>query len=155
MVSITYMKIIMCGVPASVLYNFSACVFRAKGDSRTPFIILSLSGIVNVLLNLVFVIVFGMGVSGVALATIISQYISAATVIILLMRTNESYRLDIRKLGVDFTMLKRILSVGIPSGIQSAFFAVSNMLVQSAVNTLTVPEVGGNTVGNTIESYIC
>ena len=151
--AITYMKIIMCGVPASVLYNFSACVFRAKGDSRTPFIILSLSGIVNVLLNLVFVIVFGMGVSGVALATIISQYISAATVIILLLRTKESYRLDIRKLGVDFTMLKRILSVGIPSGIQSAFFAFANMLVQSAVNTLSVPEVGGNTVGNTIESY--
>lgn len=151
--AISYMRIIMCGVPASVLYNFAASVFRAKGDSKTPFIILSLSGIVNVVLNLVFVIIFKMGVAGVATATIISQYISATAVIILLIRTRESYRLDIRRLGVDFVMLKRILTVGVPSGIQSAFFAVSNMLVQSAVNTLSVPEVGGNTVGNTIESY--
>ncbi len=151
--AITYMRIIMCGVPASVLYNFSACVFRAKGDSRTPFVILSLSGLVNVALNLVFVIIFKMGVSGVAVATIISQYISAAVVIILLIRTRESYKLYISKLGIDPVMLKRILTVGIPSGIQSAFFALSNMLVQSAVNTLSVPEVGGNTVGNTIEGY--
>ena len=151
--AIAYMRIIMCGLPASSLYNFASCVFRAKGDSRTPFIILSLSGIVNVLLNLVFVIAFGMGVAGVALATIIAQYISAAAVIILLIRTDEAYRLELKKLGIDFPMLKRILAVGIPSGIQSAFFAVSNMLVQSAVNTLSAPEVGGNTVGNTIESY--
>ena len=151
--AVSYMRIIMCGVPASVLYNFSACVFRAKGDSRTPFIILSLSGIVNVILNLIFVIVFHMGVAGVATATIISQYISATAVIVLLMRTRESYRLELRKLGIDPIMLKRILTVGVPSGVQSAFFAVSNMLVQSAINTLSVPEVGGNTVGNTIESY--
>ena len=151
--AINYMQIIMCGVPASVIYNFAACVYKAKGDSRTPFIILSLSGIVNVVLNLIFVIIFGMGVAGVATATIISQYISAATVLILLMRSRESYRLDIRRLGVDFVMLKRILTVGVPSGIQSAFFAFSNMLVQSAINTLSVSEVGGNTVGNAIDSY--
>ena len=151
--SVTYMRIIMCGVPASVLYNFAACVYRAKGDSRTPFIILSLSGLVNVALNLVFVIAFKMGVAGVATATIVSQYISAAVIIILLIKTRESYRLNLRRLCIDPVMLKRILTVGIPSGIQSAFFALSNMLVQSAVNTLSVPEVGGNTVGNTIEGY--
>ena len=151
--AVTYMRIIMCGVPASVLYNFSASVFRAKGDSRTPFIILSLSGLANVLLNLVFVIVFDMGVAGVATATIISQYISAIVILALLMRTDESYRLEIKSLRIDPQMLKRILTVGVPSGIQSAFFSLSNMLVQSAVNTLTVPEVGGNTVGTTIEGY--
>lgn len=148
-----YMSIIMCGVPASVMYNFAACVFRAKGDSRTPFIILSLSGLVNVGFNLVFVMGFGMGVEGVAIATIISQYISAAVVLILLMRTRESYRLEVRRLGIDMTMLKRILVVGIPSGIQSSLFAVSNMLVQSSVNKLTIPEIGGNTVAGTIENY--
>ena len=148
-----YMRIILCGVPASVLYNFSAAVFRAKGDSKTPFIILSLSGLVNVGLNLVFVIVFKMGVAGVAVATITSQYISAAVIIILLSITSESYKLNIRKLGIDIRVLKRILAVGIPSGIQSAFFALSNMLVQSAVNTLTIPEIGGNTVAMTIENY--
>lgn len=148
-----YMRIILCGVPASVLYNFSAAVLRAKGDSKTPFIILSLSGLVNVGLNLVFVIVMRMGVAGVAVATIISQYISAIVVIVILSVTKESYKLDIRKLGIDVRVLKRILMVGVPSGIQSAFFALSNMLVQSAVNTLTIPEIGGNTVAMTIENY--
>lgn len=148
-----YMRIIMCGVPASVMYNFAACVFRAKGDSQTPFIILSLSGLVNVALNLVFVIGCGMGVEGVAIATIVSQYISAAVVLILLMRTREAYRLELKNLGIDKTMLKRILVVGLPSGVQSSFFAVSNMLVQSSINTLSIPEIGGNTVAATIESY--
>lgn len=148
-----YMKIIMCGVPGTVMYNFASSVFRAKGDSKTPFIILTTTGLINVALNLVFVILLRMGISGVALATIIAQYISAAVVIILLMRTKESYRLRLNKLGMDSAMLKNVLVVGIPSGIQSAFFAVSNMLVQSSVNTLSIPEVSGNTVGGTIESY--
>ncbi len=148
-----YMQIIMCGVPASVMYNFASSVFRAKGDSKTPFVILASTGIVNVFLNLIFVIAFGMGVAGVALATIISQYLSAAAVILLLMLTNESYKLRLNKLGISLPMLKRILVVGIPSGIQSAFFATSNMLVQSSVNTLSIPEIGGNTVGGAIDSY--
>lgn len=148
-----YMQIIMCGVPASVLYNFTVCVLRAKGDSKTPFVILSLSGLVNVGLNLIFVIIFKMGIAGVAVATIISQYISAASVIIILLKTKECYRLVPKKLGIDVAMLKRILTVGIPSGVQSAFFALSNMLVQSAVNMLTLTQIGGNTVGGTIENY--
>lgn len=148
-----YMRIIMCGVPASVMYNFASCVFRAKGDSKTPFIILASTGLVNVALNLVFVIAFRMGVAGVALATIISQYLSAAVVLNLLMRTKESYRLKLNKLGINPIMLKRLLIVGLPSGIQSALFSLSNMLIQSSINTLSIPEVGGATVGSSIEGY--
>jgi len=148
-----YMQIIMCGVPASVVYNFASCVFRAKGDSRTPFVILSLSGIANVVLNLVFVILFSMGIAGVAVATVISQYISAAAVIILLFTTKKSYRIDPRKLTLDPVIIKRILLIGIPSGLQGVLFSISNMIVQSSVNPLSTAEVGGNTVGGTIEGY--
>ena len=148
-----YMQIVMCGVPGSVMYNFASSVFRAKGDSKTPFIILTSTGLVNVVLNLVFVIVFGMGIAGVAVATITAQYLSALAVLILLMRTDESYKLTLKKLRISLPMLKRILVVGIPSGIQSGFFAVSNMLVQTSVNTLSLPEIGGNTVGSAIDSY--
>lgn len=149
-----YSMIIFCGLPATAVYNFGASVLRATGNSSTPFLILALTGLINVALNLVFVILFGMGVAGVALATVVSQYASAALVVAVLMRTQEPYRLSLRRLGIDGTVFKRILLIGIPSGLQSIFFNFSNMMVQSSVNTFSTPEVSGKTVASEIEGYV-
>ncbi len=151
--SLLYIRIICLGIPGLSVYNFGAAILRAGGNSKTPLIILSLSGIINVILNMLFVIVFGMDVEGVALATIISQYASAAAVIFVLCRTNESYAFSFKRLGFDGSSLKKILLLGIPSGVQSSLFSVSNIIVQSAVNTFPLETISGNTIGNTIEGF--
>ncbi len=148
-----YIRIICLGIPGISVYNFGAAILRAGGNSKTPLIILSLSGIANVILNMIFVIVFGMDVEGVALATIISQYASAIAVIFVLCRTKECYVFSFKKLGFDGTSLKKILFLGIPSGVQSSLFSLSNMIIQSAVNTFPLESISGNTIGSTIEGF--
>ena len=151
--AVLYISIIFMGLPGSALYNFGATAMRATGNSRTPLIILGLSGLVNVILNLFFVIVCKMTVDGVALATIISQYLSAFAVLFLLHRSDECYSFRFSKLKIDRRMLLRILRIGLPAGVQSSLFAVSNMLIQSSVNTFTTPEIAGNTAGGNIEGF--
>ena len=149
-----YAKIIFCGTLGTVVYNFGAAILRSVGDSKTPFIILTLSGIVNVVMNLVFVICFSMGIAGVALATIISKYIAATAVIVKLMRSEVAIKLDLRKLGIHGATFKRILKIGIPSAVQTTIFSISNMFIASALNTFTPEEVSGKTISANLEEFV-
>lgn len=151
--SALYMNIIFLGVPAVSVLNSGASVLRSTGDSKTPLLILSASGVLNVILNLVFVICFKMTVDGVALATVISQYLSAVLVLFCLHRSRDCFAFRFKALCVDKRFLCRILALGIPSGIQSSLFSLSNMLLQSAVNTFSVEVISGNTIGNQIEGF--
>lgn len=151
--ALLYIRIICLGIPGLSVYNFGAAILRAGGNSKTPLIILSGSGLINIILNLVFVIGFGMDVDGVAIATIISQYASAVAVIFVLIRTKESYAFTFKKLGFDLISLKKILVLGIPSGIQGCLFSVSNIIIQSGVNTFPLETISGNTIGGTIEGF--
>ena len=156
--STLYMLIISVGVPALSIYNFGAAILRSLGDSKRPLIILGISGIVNVALNLLFVICLKMSILGVALATIISQYISAAAVVYFLMKqTEEGCTLKIRKLSVDRRLLGRVLYCGIPAAIQYSIFSVANMILASAVGTLPVESISANTIAGNIDSitYQC
>lgn len=142
-----YLRIIFLGVPAVSLYNFSSSILRAAGDSRSSMYALSGSGIINVLLNLLFVLVFHMTVDGVALATVISQYLSAAyTVALLVKRKNEVYALNPRRLRIDAPILRRMLRLGVPSGIQSSMFSLSNLAVTAAVNQLSTAAISARAV---------
>ena len=153
--SIKYMKILAFGIPASSVYNYTAAIIRNLGDSRTPLIILSITGLINVCLNLVFVISLGMDVDGVALATIASQYISAvAAVVILIKRKNAPYKFLFRKLGIDFPILKKAMRLGIPSGIQNAMFSISNMIIVSSMNTFDAYTYTGYTINSNIDSIL-
>lgn len=147
-----YLTIICCGIPASSVYNFGASILRAIGDSKTPLFILAASGLVNVVFNLIFVIGFGMTVDGVATATIVSQYLSATTVVLILRRRrSESYGLNFSKLRIHKGTLLSILRYGLPSGIQSSFFGISNVLLTSATNTFPPVIVSAKTIASNID----
>ena len=135
--ALIYVIIICIGIPASSIYNFGASILRAMGDSKTSLIVLALSGLLNVLLNLFFVIVCGMSVAGVALATIISQYTSAAAVVFVLMRRrSECYCLSLRSLRIEKRLVSRMLRFGLPVAFQSSLFSLSNIIITSSMNTL-------------------
>ena len=150
-----YMRIVCCGIPASSIYNFCAASLRSVGDSKTPLIILSTSGIVNVILNMIFVILFGMNVDGVALATIISQYASAVWVLLVLIRRkNECYNLDPRRIRIELSVLGRVLRFGIPAALQGTMFNISNMLITSAANVFPTTDLSAKTIVSSIDG-IC
>jgi putative MATE family efflux protein len=156
--SVLYLRIICLGIPASAVYNFAASIFRSVGDSRTPLIVLSLAGLANVLLNIMFVVAFGMAAEGVAIATIISQYASAVALLVILnRRKGECYTFSARKLAIDGKLLKRILYCGIPTGVQSSLFSLSNVFMMSAANTFPTATVTAKTIADNIDSitYIC
>ena len=150
----SYMRIYFLGMPANMLYNFGAAILRAIGDTRRPLAYLTLAGVVNVVLNLLFVIVFHMGVSGVALATIISQLISATLVTLCLIRTDGAIHLDVRRVRLYPDKVWRIAKVGLPAGLQGMVFSISNVLIQSTVNSFGKTAVAGNTTASNLESYI-
>lgn len=152
--AVLYMRIIFIGMPAQMVYNFGAAILRAVGDTRRPLLFLLAAGIVNVLLNLFFVIVFHMDTAGVALATIISQSISAVLVVLCLMRSHTPYRLRFRRLRVRKAQLLQIIRVGLPAGTQGAVFSVSNVLIQSSINSFGSLAVGGNTAASNIEGFV-
>lgn len=149
-----YMRIYFIGVPASMIYNFGSAILRAAGDTRRPFIFLSLSGLVNVVLNLIFVIAFKMGVAGVALATVISQIISAVLIIICLLQFNGPCRLVLKDIKIYPDKLWKIVKIGLPAGIQSSIFAISNVLIQSSVNSFGSDVMAGNSAASNIEGFI-
>ena len=150
-----YMQIICLGVPATAVYNFGATILRSVGDSKTPLYILASSGIVNVGLNLFFVIACHMTVEGVALATIISQYISASVVVIILCKRNTTvYALNLKKLKIDRQLLLQILRFGIPAGIQSSLFSISNVAITTAVNGFDTATVAGKTIAGNIDGIL-
>lgn len=148
-----YIRIVFLGMPVTILYNFGAAILRSVGDSRTPLILLSISGIINVLLNLFFVIVCHMSVEGVALATVLSQVVSAVAVWVVIAKREDAVRFRLKKTCLDRRMVREILRIGIPSGIQGSMFAISNMVLQSGVNTFDPYTVSGSTVGGTIEGF--
>ncbi len=153
--ALLYMRIICAGIPATAVYNFGAATLRSVGDSKTPLLILSLSGLVNVLLNLFFVIVFKMSVSGVALATIIAQYISAVAVItVLVKRKGKPYTLYTEKLKIDRDILKQILRLGLPAGFQGTLFSISNIILTAGINTLPTTDISGKTIAINIEGLV-
>lgn len=153
--SVLYIRIICIGIPAASVYNFGAATLRSVGNSKMPLLILSVSGIINVALNFVFVIVFNMSVAGVAIATISSQYASAAWVVLFLMKRKEScYQLSLKKLKLEKRLLIRILRLGLPAGIQSSLFSISNVLIMSAFNTFPTTTVSGRTIAINIENLL-
>ncbi len=152
--SVLYMRIIFAGMPASMLYNFGAAVLRAVGDTQRPLYFLLTAGVVNVILNLFFVIALHMGVAGVALATVISQCISAGLVLLCLVRSESVYRLDLRHLHIYKRKLLEMTRIGIPAGIQGAMFSISNVLIQSTVNSFGSVAMAGSTAGANIEGFV-
>ena len=150
-----YMKIYFCGMPASMVYNFGSSILRAIGDTRRPLVYLSISGAVNVVLNLILVIAFHMGVAGVAIATVTSQVVSAVFVVICLMRAKgSSFCLDLKKLRIYRGKLMLILQTGIPAGIQGSVFSISNVLIQSSINSFGSIAMAGNGAAANIEGFI-
>ena len=150
----TYLKIYFIGMPFNMLFNFAAAILRAVGDTKRPLYDLTISGLINVLLNLLFVIVFKMSVAGVALATIISQFLSCVLTMITLYRTKECYQFRFRKLKISLYDLKQIAKVGLPAGIQSSIFSISNVIIQSSVNLYGVIGMNGNTAAQSVEGFV-
>lgn len=145
-----YLKIYFIGMPFNLLYNFASSILRAVGDTKRPLYYLTIAGIINVLLNILFVICFDMSVAGVALGTIISQAISAILVMITLIKTKESYGIKLNKLKIHRKELLEIAKVGLPAGIQSSIFSISNVLIQSSVNNFD--KVASTIAGTTIST---
>lgn len=152
--SVQYMKIYFLGTPFFMIYNFGAAILRAVGDTRRPMIFLVVSGFLNAGLNMLFVIVFSMGVAGVATATVISQALSSVLVIITLRKCPEEYRLHFSRLHVDLPELKEIVSIGLPAGIQAAAINFSNVLLQSSVNSFGEYAMAGYTAAHNIFGFI-
>lgn len=152
--STLYMQIYFIGMPASMVYNYGAAIIRSAGDTRRPLYILTFAGVINVVMNMIFVIAFHMDVAGVALATTISQTISAVLVVLHLVRVDDSYRLDFRKLHFYWKELKAILRVGIPAGVQGAVFSFSNVIIQSSINFFGAEAMSGNAAAGNIEGFL-
>ncbi len=142
--AVLYLRIYLLGMPALALYNFGSAVLSAAGDTKRPLYYLLAAGVINVLLNLFFVIVCGLSVAGVAFASIISQYISAILVLRLLFQSEESISLRVRELRFDADKVKRILKIGLPAAFQHALFAFANLFVQTSVNSFDHVMVEGN-----------
>jgi putative MATE family efflux protein len=151
--STVYLQIYFLGTPANMAYNFGASVLRSVGDTKRPLYFLTISGFVNVLLNVVFVAGLHIGVAGVALATIISQYLSAVFVIVHMMRTTDCIRLDLRKLRFHADKMKKILIVGLPAGFQGAVFSISNVVIQSSINSFGSLVVAANGAAGGLEGF--
>lgn len=152
--AVLYMRIVFLGMPALMTYDFGAGILRAIGDTRRPLIFLFIAGIINVCLNLFFVIGFGLGVAGVAIATIISQYTSATLVVLCMMRSSASYHLSLKELKIYRPKLRQIIRIGLPAGVQGAVFSISNVLIQSSINSFGSVAVAGNTAASNIEGFV-
>ncbi|MBO4344606.1 MAG: MATE family efflux transporter [Victivallales bacterium] len=152
--STLYMRICLFGAPFQMAYNFGSAIMRSLGDTKRPMFFLTTAGVVNVILNMVFVILFNMDVAGVAIATTVSQALSAFLVCLALSRNDEPYRLHLRRLRISKDEFKKILRIGIPSGIQGSFFTLSNAVIQSSVNSLGDIVMAGNAATQSLESLV-
>lgn len=158
--AVLYTRIVFCGIPASMVYNYCASMVRSTGDTKHPLIFLSISGMVNVILNLVLVIFFHMGVAGVAIGTIVSQYLSAIMIIVFMHRSEGPMQLSFSRLRLHWGLVKRMLYIGIPSGLQGTLFSLSNVIIQSALNGFDTELgmagslVAGNTAAGNLEGFV-
>jgi len=149
-----YMQIYFGGIIFNMVYNFGAAILRAAGDTKTPLIFLTIAGVINVLLNLAFVIVFDMSVDGVALATVVSQAFSAVMVLIALMKRTDACKLMLRKMRIYRKELISITRIGLPTGIQYTLFSISNVIIQTAVNSLGDVFLSGSSAAGNIEGFV-
>ena len=152
--STIYLRIYFLGMPATLAYNFGAAILRAQGDTKRPLYYLIVAGIVNVILNLFTVLVLNMDVAGVATATTISQYISAGLILRCLSKDEGPLRLDWKKLKIDRVILGQILSIGLPAGFQGIVFSLSNVLIQSSINSFGSTVVAGSAASSNIENFV-
>ncbi len=152
--SVIYLRIFFSGSLFNLLYNMTAGVLRAVGDSRRPLYYLAVSSAVNVVLDLLFVVGFHMGIAGAAWATIIAQAVSAALALIALMRTQDIYRVELKKIKIDVRMMKRILAIGIPSGIQQSIISLSNVIVQANINIYGSAAMAGYGASSKIDGFV-
>lgn len=152
--SVVYMRIFFAGMPATMLYNFGSAILRAVGDTKRPLYFLTIAGVINVVLNLFFVIALNMDVAGVALATVISQCVSAGMVLLCLIQSDGCLKLRLKKLKIHKSKFKKILKIGLPAGMQGAVFSISNVLIQSSVNSFGSVAMAGNTASANIEGFI-
>lgn len=134
--ALKYMRIYLLGLPVIFLYNFEAAIFRSAGDTKTPLVALALSGVLNVILNLFFVVVLNKTVDGVAIATVLANVVSSVVLLRRLLRSELFIHVEFKDLRIDWKILWRILKIGVPAGIQGAVFSLSNIVVQSAINSL-------------------
>lgn len=148
-----YLKIYFIGLPSMMIYNFGSAILRAVGDTKRPLYYLTVAGVINVVFNLLFVIQFKMDVAGVALATVISQTISAIFIVLCLMKQDSYIKLYLRNLKIDTDSLKRIVRVGIPAGIQGCLFSFSNVIIQSSINGFGATVVAGSSAAQNIEGF--
>ena len=149
-----YVRIYFLGMPANMLYNFGAAVLRAVGDTKRPMYYLIFSGLVNVLLNLLLVIVFHLDVAGVAIATVASQVVSMVLVLLCLLKTRGLIQLNLRECRIDGKSLKEMIRIGLPAGLQGSLFSISNVLIQSSVNSFGSLVMAGNGVACNIEGFV-
>ena len=149
--ALLYLRIYLAGMPVILLYNFEAAIFRSVGETKIPLIALATSGILNVLLNLFFVAILHMTVNGVAIATVISNGVSSVLLYRRLRQTTQDIHLEPKQLRIDWGLLKRILRIGLPAGIQSAVFAISNIVIQSAINSLGTVVMAASSAAYNIE----
>jgi putative MATE family efflux protein len=152
--SAVYMKIYFAGITFTMVYNFAASILRAVGDTKSPLVFLTIAGVINVLLNLIFVMVLHMNVAGVALATTISQAFSAVAMVVVLMRRTDAAKLSLKKMRFYKIQLKKMLRIGLPAGMQSSLFSISNVLIQSSINSFGDVLMSGNAASGNIEGFL-
>ena len=152
--STVYMQIYFAGITFTMIYNFAASILRAVGDTRSPLVFLTIAGVINVLLNLIFVTVLHMNVAGVALATSISQAFSAIAMVVVLMKRTDAAKLNLKKLRFYGEQMKKMIRIGLPAGIQSSLFSISNVMIQSSVNSFGDILMSGNAASQNIEGFL-
>lgn len=152
--SAKYMRIYFCGITFTMVYNFCASILRAAGDTRSPLVFLTLAGVINVVMNIIFVTQLGMDVDGVALATVISQGVAALLVIMAMMRRTDESRLELKKMRIYKPQLLKIIRIGLPAGLQSSMFSISNVIIQSSINSFGSVAMSGNAAAGNIEGFV-
>lgn len=151
--AVLYLRIYLIGMPVILLYNYESAIYRSVGETRIPLLALAMSGVMNVFLNLLFVIGFGMTVNGVAAATVISNLCSSLLLLIRLTKTDLPIRVSLKALRIDGRVLRRVLRIGLPAGIQSAVFSIANILIQSSINSLGTTVIAASSAAYNIEVF--
>ena len=152
--SALYMRIYFGGITFTMVYNFTASILRAAGDTKSPLVFLTIAGVANVVLNVIFVTQFNMNVGGVALATVASQAISAVLTVRALMKRTDACKLELKKMRIYKAQLLKILRIGIPAGVHSSLFSIANVTIQSSVNSFGEILMSGNAAANNIEGFV-
>ncbi|MBP3727878.1 MAG: MATE family efflux transporter, partial [Pseudobutyrivibrio sp.] len=149
-----YVRIYFIAMPAVMLYNFLAAILRAAGDTTHPLIFLTVAGVVNVILNLILVVFFNMGVAGVAIATVTSNYISCGMLVAFFTKQEDALKLEFSKIRIEKKILNRIIRIGLPAGIQGTVFSLSNVVIQSAINSFGTAVIAGSSAAASIEGFV-